>query len=216
MKILRIISHNRLKAVSLLAIIGDIFMALSGAEGLVWQEAADALTPTYALILASGLLALIGHLILGLWGKGAADETQAASSRPAATAVGEATFLMKPLLPWRYPLDSALFIWLLAGLSYTVAGFMGDDKALLFMGATHVCACLTGWLYPKDAKLMGFSGMQMTAMLYLLSTVCTYWAAWTLGSWLIFIAACAYCACNLILYTVNKQHQSSFTQTHEV
>ncbi|HEY0900909.1 MAG TPA: hypothetical protein VGD95_02180 [Micavibrio sp.] len=212
MNLIRKISQNRLKAVSLLAVVGDVFMALSGAEGLVLRQGGTEgmLASTYSLILASGSLALWGHLMLAFWGKGARDERITVT-----TPRKEPPILAKPFFPWRYPLDSALFVWLLAGTSYTLSGWVGGDLALLLMGAAHVCACLIGWLYPKDKSFMGLGGMQMTAILYLLSTVCTYWAAWTLQSWLIFAAACAYCACNLILYTMNKHNQSSFTQTHE-
>lgn len=208
MKLLHLISQNRLKAVSVLAVIGDILMALSGAEGLVLR--AGDMPLTYTLILLSGILALIGHLALGFWGKGARDESLAPTTPSA-----EASIFIKPFLPWRYPLDSALCIWLAAGTSYAVSGYLGGDLALLLMGCMHICACIIGWLLPKEAKLAGFSGMQWTAILYMLSTLCTYWAAWTLNSGLIFLAACAYAACNAILYTVNKHDQSSFTQTHE-
>ncbi len=199
---------NRLKAVSVLAIIGDIFMGLTGGEGLVVRDPAFAFA--YSLILFSSAAALFGHLVLFLWGKGARDDALAHGTHYA-----EASFLMRPLLPWRYPLDSALFIWLLAGLSYTSSGILKADPALLFMGLTHVCACTIGWLMPKEKTLFGFKGIQMTSILYLLSTVCTFWAAWTLGSVFIFIAACAYSACNIILYTVNKEDQSAYTQQHE-
>ncbi len=202
------IAQNRLKAVSVLAIIGDVFMLLSGGEGLVTREPAFAFA--YSLILFSSVSALVGHLVLFLWGKGARDESIAHGVHHA-----EASFLMKPFLPWRYPLDSALFIWLLAGLSYTASGIVKADPALLFMGLTHVAACSIGWLFPKEKTLFGFKGIQLTSILYLLSTVCTFWAAWTLGSVFIFIAACAYSACNIILYTVNKEDQSAYTQQHE-
>lgn len=208
MNLIAKIAQNRLKAVSVLAIIGDIFMGLSGGEGLVARD--PAFVFAYSLILFSGASALLGHLVLFVWGKGARDEAIAHTEHYA-----EASFMLKPFLPWRYPLDSALFIWLLAGLSYTASGIVKGDTALLFMGLAHVTACSIGWLLPKDKTMFGFSGIQMTSILYLLSTVCTFWASWTLGSVFIFIAACAYCACNIVLYTVNKENQSAYTQQHE-
>lgn len=202
------IAQNRLKAVSVLAIIGDVFMGLSGGEGLLTRDSAD--MTVYSLILGAGASALLGHLVLFLWGKGARDGGLARGADYA-----EAPIALKPMLPWRYPLDSALFIWLLAGMAYTAAGLAKADPALLFMGLTHVTACTIGWLLPKDRRFAGFNGIQMTSILYLLSTVCTFWASWTLGSAFILIAACAYTACNVILYTVNKENQSAYTQQHE-
>lgn len=208
MNLIAKIAQNRLKAVSVLAIIGDIFMGLTGGEGLVVRDSAYMFA--YSLILGSGAAALLGHLVLFLWGKGARGDTPAH-----VTAYTDASILIKPFQPWRYPLDSALVIWLMAGLSYTAAGLVKADPALLFMGLTHVAACSIGWLFPKDKTVAGFNGIQMTSILYLLSTVSTFWASWTLGSVFIFIAACAYTACNVILYTVNKENQSSYTQQHE-
>lgn len=208
MKIIAKIAQNRLKAVSVLAIIGDIFMGLTGGEGLVTRD--TAFTLTYSLILFSSLSALAGHLVLFLWGKGARDE-----AIPHGEHYAEARIIIKPFLPWHYPLDSALFIWLLAGFSYTTAGILKADPALLFMGLAHVSACGIGWLLPKDKTIFNFTGIQITSLLYLLSTVCTFWAAWTLGSAFIFIAAVAYGACNIVLYTVNKENQSAYTQQHE-
>lgn len=208
MNLIAKIAQNRLKAVSVLAIIGDVFMGLTGGEGLVARD--PAFVFAYSLILFSGASALIGHLVLFLWGKGARDDAIAHG-----THMTEASIMVKPLLPWRYPLDSALFIWLLAGLSYTAAGIVKSDPALLFMGLMHVMACSIGWLLPKDRTLFGFTGIQITSILYMLSTVGTFWASWTLGSVFIFIAACAYSACNIILYTVNKENQSAYTQQYE-
>lgn|GEM_PF-3352153 len=204
------IKTNRLKAVSVLAVIGDIFMGLAGGEGLVLRDPSH--TFAYSLLMISGSCALFGHLMLFVWGKGAEDKAIARAGSHKA----EPPILLKPLWPWRYPLDGALFAWLLAGISYTVSGILMDDMALLFMGVTNVAACLIGWLYPKHKKFFGFSGMQMTSIMYMLSTVGTFATAWTLGSLFIFGAGCAYAACNLILYTVNKENQSAFTQQHEV
>ncbi len=208
MNLIAKIAQNRLKAVSVLAIIGDVFMGLTGGEGLVARD--DAFVFAYSLILTASTAALLGHLVIFLWGKGARDNTikHAADHK-------EPPIILKPFMPWRYPLDSALFIWLLAGIAYTTAGGVKADPALLFMGLTHVSAGAIGWLLPKDKTIAGFSNIQLTSILYQLSTVCTFWAAWTLGSVFIFVAACAYSACNIILYTVNKENQSTYTQQHE-
>ncbi len=208
MNLIARIAQNRLKAVSVLAIIGDVFMGVSGGEGLVVRDSVYMIA--YSLILSAGVSALIGHLVLFVWGKGARDKSIAHAEY-----FREPPVIWKPLMPWRYPLDSALFIWLLAGMAYMAAGIVKEDPALLFMGLTHVTACTIGWLYPKDKTFAGFNGIQMTSILYMLSTICTFWASWTLGSVFIFLAACAYCACNIVLYTVNKENQSAYTQQHE-
>lgn len=195
------IKANRLKAVAVLAVTGDCFMGMAGVSlsGLFLSLA--------------GTMGLIGHGIMFLWGRGAVSSRPLAS--PIATSSRPAPVFLKPFLPWRYPLDSSFCIFTIGSIFYILGGLQIGDTALLTVGVLVLSAAVTGWLWPQEKMIFGLRSVQVTALLYMASSLMTLAAALTAANVFLFFGGISYVLCNLILFTVRKEYQSAHTQLHE-
>lgn len=198
---------NRLKIASVCAVTGDVFMGLTGTAGLFnWNSLG---TASDTAMLTGGIIAVIGHSMLLLWGKGGRLENKI---RTSGAHHGQ---WAKPFMPWRYPLDTALAFFIFSGCCYGLAGLFMGSFSMLITGICVGLASAIGWLLPQDRLLLGLRGMQWTAGLYLTATSFTYLAAYENANILLFAGALFYTACNLILFTVRKENQSEYTLGHE-
>lgn len=197
---------NRLKIASLAAVSGDIFMGLAGGMGLLHASFQNT---AYAALTLGGFFAVAGHAALMIWGKGARAKNQT-------TAVLAAPpVFLKPLYPWRYPLDCAFALFIVTNVFYIIAGAYLNLPALCISGMFAVAASALGWLWPQDKLLFGLRSMQITSLCYSLATLNHFIAGFSaMNIWIILSAVC-YLTCNAILFTVRKENQSAFTQEHE-
>lgn len=181
-------------------------MGLAGGIGLFNVSFENA---AYALLSAGGLVGTLGHITLMVWGKGAAaDKTSCAKeSEQHAT-----TPLFKPLLPWKYPLDSAFVAFMSGNALFIAAGILMDNYALSANGLFAVIASLTGWLWPEDKLLAGYHSMQLSALFFMMATISNFIAGFWAMDIMILIASCCFLVSNVTLYTIRKATQSNFTQ----
>lgn len=200
------VQANRLKFASFSAVLGDFLMGMAGAVGVFHPEkitnAGD------MLLLIGGLVGVAGHGCLMIWGKG---------GRMNLVKKGARTHLprwLRGIVPWRYPLDTAFAMFVCSGSLYTVAGYYWDSLPMLLTGVFVTLGSGIGWLYPEDRTILGFHTVRITALLYLCGTTLTYVASWQQQNLFMLLAALAYTACNVTLYSVRKEHQSTYTQTH--
>ncbi len=197
---------NRLKVASAAAVTGDAFMCLAGTAGLFnWVKTAGV---GDIILIIGGAIAVAGHTMLLLWGRGGRLEKivpQGAASHPQ---------LLRAVMPWRYPLDTALSTFIFSGLFYALGGVAMGSLPLLLTGICVSVASTIGWLWPQNEKLFGFFGMQIMAMLYMTGTALTYVAAAQTGNPVLLAAALFYTICNVIFFTVRKENQSTYSQAH--
>jgi hypothetical protein len=118
-------------------------------------------------------------------------------------------------MPWRYPLDSAFSIFTVGSLFYIFGGLQIGDLPLVGVGVLVLMAAMTGWLWPHDKRIFGLRSVQVTALLYMTSSIMTLAAAITTANAYLFLGGIAYVLCNLILFTVRKENQSTYTQRRE-
>lgn len=197
---------NRLKAASACAITGDVLMGAAGGVGILNRGSLP--DSSYALLLTASCLGLTGHITLMLWGKGAR-----AASVKAVSGV-EPPVWRKPFYPWRYPLDFAFSLWIVASLLYMASGFHQGAQAMIFMGLCSGMGSSIGWLYPQEKLLFGRHVIQVTALCFFLCNIFAFAAAYMMQDMIVLLAACSFTMCSLILYTVRKENQSAYTQAH--
>ncbi|NBX66258.1 MAG: hypothetical protein EBQ96_04605 [Proteobacteria bacterium] len=196
---------NRLKVASASAVTGDAFMGLAGTAGLFHLVKAAGIADIFLVI--GGLIAVFGHGMLLLWGRGGRLEKRvpkSASTHPQ---------FLRPLMPWRYPLDTALGVFVFSGLLYALAGVSMGSWPLTFTGICVSIASTVGWLLPQEERLFGLLGMQITATVYMTATMLTYLAAYQTQNVILLMAALFYTCCNVIFFTVRKENQSDHTQS---
>ena len=197
--ILQTIKDNRLKAVSFFAILGDVLIGGAGTFGLLMRGAE--VSGGYSFLLVAGLLAFIGHLALLIWGKGG-DK----SSRKAGTP--HLPFYARPFLPISYPLDFAFALWSIAGFMYLISGTLLNEVSLFVVGLANMAASLIGWLIPEKARWKGLNSVQLSSLCFFVSTFSTFISAYMLSDIFLLLSSCAYAACNLTLFSVQKANQS--------
>lgn len=203
---LRRFKENRLKVASFFALSGDVFVGLAGGIGL-WRLSFE--TVPYACLTVGGLLAVLGHCSLLIWGKGArpqaaADHVQAQPS----------SIFLKPFVPWRYPLDTGFMLFILANVFYFTAGILMNLPALSLSGFFAGVASALGWLWPPARKILGLFSMQAVSLCYLIASINQLAAGFISMNIMIILSGFCYVACNVILFTVRKENQSVYTQTH--
>ena len=180
-------------------------MGMAGAVGVFHPERISNVGDK--LLMIGGTIAVIGHGALMIWGKGGRIR-QAAATQKFHTPI-----FLRGLLPWRYPLDAAFTMFVGSGTLYTAAGFYWDSPPMVLTGVFVTAGSLMGWLYPEDKTVLGVHTMRITALLYLCGTALTYVAAWQQANIIMFLAGLAYTACNVTLYSVRKENQSTYTQS---
>jgi hypothetical protein len=197
------LSANRLKFFSFCAVAGDFFTGLGGASTFFIHDSGIGI-----LLMLGGLMSLSGHSVLFIWGKGAEDKKLTRKSGAL-----EASFI-RPLMPWRYPLDFGFFIFSLSGLVYAAWGIGTGNIPMVLVGALLCIASLLGWLYPQDKKIFGLRAVQVTAIMYIGASVNTFLAGIVADNIFIIISASIYGLGNAVLFTTRKEHQSTYTQSH--
>lgn len=182
-------------------------MGLAGGVGLLNVSFENA---AYALLSAGGLVGTLGHITLMLWGKGS-SATDAASNNAAAER--NTPQILRPLFPWRYPLDSAFVAFMSGNALFILSGILMGNYALSANGLFAVIASLIGWLWPQDKPWRGLNSMQLSALFFLIATISNFIAGFWAMDVMILAASCCFLASNVILYTIRKETQSNFTQT---
>jgi hypothetical protein len=201
--------ENRLKIVSVMAVTADMLMGLAGGANLFFWNGTHQ-TADICLIAASAF-GLAGHAALLIWGKGGRIKTSSLSEQ----ILQEDSIWLKPFMPWHYPLDWGFLSFTMAGILYALAGVASENLPLFINGALVSSASALGWLWPQDKKILGKHAMQITVILYALSSLSAFFAAYVAQNEFILAAACLYISMNAILYTVRKENQSSFTQSQQ-
>lgn len=181
-------------------------MGLAGGVGLLNVSFENA---AYALLSAGGLVGTLGHITLMLWGKGAAADGTSSTKETAGRSIHP---ILRPLLPWRYPLDSAFVAFMSGNAFFIAAGILMDNYALSANGLFAVIASLIGWLWPEDKMLAGYHSMQLSALFFMMATISNFIAGFWAMDIMILIASCCFLISNVTLYTIRKDTQSSFTQ----
>jgi hypothetical protein len=196
------LKENRLKLVSALCVTGDVLMGLAGAAGLyhIGRNPAD------LLLTAGSGIGLLGHAIIFLWGKGGkagGEQVRAAAAPP--------PIYLRPLLPWRYPLDAGFALWAIAALPYIASGLISSNPILSLCGMIWLTSALFGWLWPQGRKFYGLQSLQVCAIFYQLSGLSAFLSGLWAHSTFMIAAGCCYTFANFIFYTVRKENQSKFT-----
>lgn len=193
---------------SVSALCGSIFMGLAGGVGLL-NVSFDNLA--YAFLSAGGLVGSAGHIFLMSWGKGSASD---AGDEPLPTRDDQRHSLVKPFMPWHYPIDSAFVLFMLGNSLFIFAGIAMGNYALSGNGFLAATASAVGWLWPEKKTWRGFHSMQISALLFLLATISNFFAAFLEMNLMILVSSCCFLLSNLMLYTIRKETQSSYTQAH--
>ncbi len=204
----KLLSENRLKLGSFFAVLGDIFLGLAGGASLF---SPDASTTAGIMLMLGGILGVFGHSAVFVWGKGAKSDKALRAAEQLHTPM-----LLKPLFPWRYPLDFGFAVWIVGGALYFVSGVYSNNPGLIALGSFTTPAACIGWLWPQKKTLFGLHTMQIIAILYARSSVAGFIGAFIARDPILFIAMMCFTACNVIFFTVRKENQSLHTQTHEV
>ena len=203
----KLLSENRLKLGSFFAVLGDIFLGLAGGVSLF---SPDTSTTAGIMLMMGGILGVLGHGAVFLWGKGAKSDKAVRAPNHLHTPL-----LLKPVFPWRYPLDFGFAVWIVGGALYFFAGVYSDNPGLIALGSFTMPAACIGWLWPQKRTLFGLHTMQVIAILYACSSVSGFIGAFIAKDVILLIAMLCFSACNVIFFTVRKENQSLHTQSHE-
>jgi hypothetical protein len=196
------LKENRLKIVSALCILADVLMGLAGAAGIYHIGN----NPGDLLLTAGSVLGLLGHGSILLWGKGGRAKklgTGAGGEHP--------PVLLRPLLPWCYPLDFAFAFWAVASVAFTASGLMTGNIFLTLNGVICTFSATFGWLWPEEKKFYGFQSVQVSALLYIMSGTAMMLAGVFAHKPFIIAAGACYLTSSFIFYTVRKENQSRHT-----
>jgi len=196
------VKNNRIKVTSLLCIIADGLMGAAGAAGLYNLG----VSPGDVLLTIAGVFGLAGHSINVLWGKGGAGV-----QRRGAEVVAEVSIMVRPLFPWRYPLDASFAIFILGSLFFVASGFSSGAVSLLLFGGITLVSSTLGWLWPQEKDIFGLHVIQVCSILYTTSGATCLISGILSQKPLIALAGACYLSANFILYTVRKENQSQYT-----
>jgi len=202
------LSVNRLKVESGLAIAGDTLMGTAG--GVSYFSTGNLHSLYGMLLMCGGILGVLGHGGLIVWGKGARENNIVSLHYKKITPI-----YIKPLQPSRYPLDFAFVLWIFGSSCYLAAGFVASNVGMVALGLFTLPAAIIGWLWPQEKLLLGFRSLQITAILYGLSSVSGLFAALIARDIILLTAIMMYVIGNFIMFTVRKENQSTFTQANE-
>lgn len=195
---------NRLKFFSGCAVAGDLLTGMGGVSTL-WGSAAS---HAGLWLMGGSALALCGHGVLFLWGRGARD------SKIIHTDTRLDPIVIRPFLPWRYPLDTGFLTFGVSGLCYALWGVIVGNIPMVLVGLLLASASFLAWLYPQEKTIFGFRPVQITAAMYITASVNTLIAGIVADNLYIIASSCIYAAGNAILFTTRKENQSTYTQSH--
>jgi hypothetical protein len=201
--------ENRLKVASIVAVTGDFMMGLAGGSHMFahkeWTSWKD------FFLVASGCVFIIAHAGLLLWAKGG----KAPNNQKHHTVMKEVPIYIKPFIPWRYPLDYGFVLFATGGFLIFFSGMLSANMNVVITGACISCASLTGWLWPANKPLFGRNLLQITAILYAVSSLNAIMGGYITQNAFMIGAGCLWLVCNIIYATVRKENQSSFTQSQQ-
>ena len=205
MQIIQFLKNNRLKIVSIRALMADFLMGLAGGVSFFFWGNIHGGGDIFLMVACA--LAMGGHIALLIWGKGGpkAGTSQEKVAGPLPK------LWRRTLTPWHYPLDWGFFNFCVTGLLYAIAGIFSSNFPLALNGILTASASALGWLWPQNRPIFGRNVMQVTAVTYATSSVVSFFAAWVAHSVCIALASCLYITVNAILYTVRKGNQSAYT-----
>ena len=194
--------------VAALAVSADLLMGLAGGVSFFFWGRSEHWPDIF--LMSACVVAVSGHGVLLLWGKGGEHAKTSVSGNEALSV------WKKPLKPRCYPLDWAFSNFIVAGLLYAMAGLASMNMPLCFKGVLAAIASATGWLWPQDRLILKMNVLQFTAILYAIVSLSTLAAGFVANNGFIIAAACLWILTNVILFTVRKENQSKFTQENNL
>lgn len=202
-KLFGILKVYRLKVSSSLSILADALMGLSGASGLyhLGHNNSD------LLLAIGGGLGLVGHITNVIWGTGG----KVKQSVDIIINSPQDSLLKRVLFPWRYPLDSSFAIFSIGSLLFALAGFLSETLSLVIFGMLTLVASMIGWLVPSNKNIFNLTPIQLCAFLYMLSSISCMISGIAMEKELVLMAGLSWFSANVILFTIKKEHQSSYT-----
>ncbi|MBU6236118.1 MAG: hypothetical protein KGQ41_09760 [Alphaproteobacteria bacterium] len=164
-----------------LAVAGELAMYGAG----LYQLYLNGINASDLVFATGAFLSLYGQVTVLLLGNKWLESTPAAQDAASKFSIKA---LAKPFMPWKYPMDSAYALFVIAAFCYYLTGLSYKNPALILFSTFMLFASSLGWVWPRDRKISGYEPSKIINGMLLVGSVAVI-AAGAIGHMYILIGA---------------------------